>query len=192
MSSDKILLAFIGAVWIAWAVVWGVLARSAKPVARRETPLSRMIHLVPSMLAVWLLVDRAPFLPWLNAPAVARGAWLAPAGAVLVVAGLLFAVWARFGLGSNWSGLVTVQQAHALVRDGAYALVRHPIYTGLLLGVTGTALAIDERRCVLAVLLVVGAILRRVRQEEAFMIETFGAEYESYRGETAALVPFIW
>ena len=56
--------------------------------------------------------------------------WL---GLLMVVAGLAFAVWARVHLGRNWSGTVTVKENHELIRSGPYAIVRHPIYTGLLL-----------------------------------------------------------
>ena len=60
----------------------------------------------------------------------------------MVAAGIAFAVWARHYLGRNWSGTVTVKQDHELIRSGPYRLVRHPIYTGLLLAILGTAVAL--------------------------------------------------
>jgi protein-S-isoprenylcysteine O-methyltransferase Ste14 len=112
-------------------------------------------------------------------------------GAALVAAGLAFAVWARIHLGANWSGIVTVKRGHELVTSGPYALVRHPIYTGLVLAFAGSAIALGEARGVLAVALVVASLWRKLRLEERWMAEQFGAEYERYRDRVRALVPFV-
>ena len=69
----------------------------------------------------------------LSARFVPAGNLLPVLGAIMIAAGLGFAVWARAHLGRNWSGIVTVKEGHALVRTGPYRAVRHPIYTGLLL-----------------------------------------------------------
>jgi len=61
-------------------------------------------------------------------------------GAALVAIGLIFAGWARAHLAGNWSGTVTLKQDHSLTRSGPYRLARHPIYTGLLLAILGSAL----------------------------------------------------
>ena len=63
-----------------------------------------------------------------------------------MVVGLLFAVWAREHLGSNWSRSVTIKQGHELITTGPYAVVRHPIYTGILAGFLGTAIALSQVR----------------------------------------------
>jgi protein-S-isoprenylcysteine O-methyltransferase Ste14 len=86
---------------------------------------------------------------------------------------------------------VTVKEDHELIRRGPYALVRHPIYTGLLVGFIGTALVRGEWRGVLAVLMVFAALWRKLRLEERWMSETFGDQYRDYRQHTAALIPFL-
>ena len=78
------------------------------------------------------------------------------------------------------------------MRGGPYAYVRHPIYTGLLLALIGTAIVRGEWRGVLAVLIALAALWRKLRLEERWMIETFGDEYRRYRERTAALIPFIF
>jgi protein-S-isoprenylcysteine O-methyltransferase Ste14 len=94
-------------------------------------------------------------------------------------------------IGTNWSGTVTIKQGHELVTTGPYALVRHPIYTGLLLALAGSALARGEWRGALAVLIALLALWRKLRLEEHWMREQFGEAYRAYSRRVAALVPFI-
>ena len=110
---------------------------------------------------------------------------------MVLVAGLVFSIWARVHIGRNWSGIVTLKQDHELIQSGPYRLVRHPIYTGLLLGFIGTAIARDEWRGWLAVLMVLAALWRKLRLEERWLTEQFGDAYRQYRSEVAALIPYL-
>jgi protein-S-isoprenylcysteine O-methyltransferase Ste14 len=112
-------------------------------------------------------------------------------GAVLVAAGLAFAIWARRHLGRNWSSSVVLKQDHALIRSGPYRWVRHPIYTGILLALLGTAVTIGELRAAIGFALFVVSFVLKSRAEEKWMREVF-PEYEQYRGNTAALIPGIY
>jgi protein-S-isoprenylcysteine O-methyltransferase Ste14 len=85
-----------------------------------------------------------------------------------------------------------VKQEHELIRSGPYAHLRHPIYTGLLLALIGSAIVRGEWRGVLAVLIACAALWRKLRLEERWMIETFGDDYRRYREHTAALIPFLF
>jgi protein-S-isoprenylcysteine O-methyltransferase Ste14 len=60
-------------------------------------------------------------------------------GLIATAAGIALAIWARFMLGGNWSATVKLKQNHTLIRNGLYAVVRHPIYSGFLLAMLGTA-----------------------------------------------------
>jgi protein-S-isoprenylcysteine O-methyltransferase Ste14 len=182
---------FIDSAWSLWAVIWIVLSRGVKKSVRQESVASRARHIVPLAVAAALLAADWSGT-WLGLPVLQRAPWMAPAGAAVTSAGLAFALWARLTIGTNWSGTVTVKEAHALVQTGPYALARHPIYTGLLLGFVGTAVAIDAWRAVLAFLLAAASFLRKMQTEEAFMVDTFGGAYVSYRARVAALVPFVW
>jgi protein-S-isoprenylcysteine O-methyltransferase Ste14 len=82
-----------------------------------------------------------------------------------------------------------IREQHELIRSGPYHLVRHPIYTGILLAMVGTFLANCKVRGILAVLLVWLGWTIKGRMEEEFMLRTFGAQYEEYRRTTGALIP---
>lgn len=185
----RLLLPFM---WTAWVGYWWLRSGNVKASSRREPFWSRQLHVVPLVLAGMLLwLPGVPLAPWLNArfvPLAERAFW---AGAALTLAGFLFTVWAREHLGRNWSGIVTVKQNHELIVNGPYALVRHPIYTGLLLAFAGTALARGEWRGVLAVVIALLALWRKLRLEERWMQEQFGEQYRAYKHRVAALVPFV-
>jgi len=181
----------IPALWAAWVVYWMIASAFAKPVRRRESLASRASHVVPLALGAALLASRRFAGPMLDARFLPRGPtwfWL---GTTLVAAGLLFSTAARMQLGGNWSGTVTLKQDHTLTRSGPYRVVRHPIYTGMLVAVLGTAVAEGEWRGLVAVAAVLAAFLRKVRIEERFMLEAFGEEYARYRREVPALVPWV-
>jgi len=178
------------ALWLAWLLYWGVAALGAKRTERRESAGSRLLHALPLMLAAYLIwADRVPGR-WLNERLLAWRPWQFWIGALLTALGLGFAVWARVQLGRNWSATVTIKQDHELVTSGPYAIVRHPIYTGLLVAFAGSALARGEWRSAAAIVIAWAAIWRKLKLEERWMVERFGERYRAYRERLPALVPF--
>jgi protein-S-isoprenylcysteine O-methyltransferase Ste14 len=114
------------------------------------------------------------------------------AGTGLTLLGCAFAIWARLALGANWSGRPTVKAGHELVIAGPYGVTRHPIYTGILVAAAGTALADLQWRRLAGVALIAGAMLLKIRQEEALMMETFPDAYSRYRQRVKALIPGLF
>lgn len=177
--------------WLAWLAYWIIAARNVKPTRRRELLVSRLMTIVLTALAAVLLAFRGQKLTWLHArflPQTLIGYWL---GLLMVVLGLAFAVWARAYLGRNWSGTVTVKEDHELIRTGPYGIVRHPIYTGLLFAILGSAVAFGEWRGLLAFGFLTLAFVFKLRREERFMSESFPNDYARYRAEVPVLIPFI-
>ena len=181
----------IPAMWLAWAVFWAVAAHHTKPARWRESVGSRTLHAAPLLACAALLAEPRWLPPILSARVAPAGPLFSLLGAVIVATGLGFAVWARAHLGRNWSGIVTVKEGQALVRTGPYRAVRHPIYTGLLLALTGTAMAIGEWRGVLAVIFALIGFLWKIHVEEKCMRENF-PEYRQYRRQTVALIPLLY
>jgi len=177
--------------WICIGGVWLAAALASKRAARTEPALSRLAHVAVMAAACALLYSaarRAGPLAWRFVPDTPAIAWT---GFGLTAAGCAFAIWARLLLGGNWSASVTVKRDHELIRRGPYTIVRHPIYSGLLLGVLGTAVAFGELRGLLALPVAFAGWLTKSRLEEAFMIQQFGAAYAQYQREVKALIPFV-
>ena len=176
--------------WLAWLLYWFLAARDVKTTRRRE-PFGSLI-LNRGLLAIGgllLAFHRQP-LHWLAArflPASMTVYWI---GLLMLAAGLAIAVWARRHLGRNWSGTVTVKQDHELIRSGPYGYVRHPIYTGLITGLIGTAICSGTLRAAIGVAIISAALYVKSRTEERFMRETFPGQYQKYCEEVPALVPF--
>lgn len=181
----------IPALWILWGLIWIVMGLRVKAVMWRESAVSRLVSVVPLLLAGWLFA--APRMPGWLGQRWAEPSWsLYGLGLALVLAGLLLAVWARIELAGNWSGTVTLKQGHEIVRSGPYRWIRHPIYSGLLLAMAGSALALAEWRGMVALALAAGAFMWRIPLEERRLVEHFGAAYAEYRRSSWAIVPFIF
>ena len=180
------------ALWAGWGLYWWISSRKVKPTARKQSIPSRLAYVVPLALALYLLSADGVPLAVLRERFIPRATWISAFAATLTVAGLLFTVWARRHIGANWSASVTIKEGHELVTTGPYAMVRHPIYTGLMLAIAGSALAIGEWRGVLAVALALVSFVWKLRIEERWMRQQFAVRYRDYCAHTAALVPFIW
>ena len=181
----------INAVWVTVGVIWAAGAVLTKRATRSERAGSFLGHTLLIAAAFFLLFSARArigplgwrFLPESNA--------VSYAGLAVTIAGAALAVWARLFLGGNWSSAVTIKEDHQLVRRGPYAVVRHPIYSGLLLAAAGTAIALGEWRGLVALILAFVGWRLKSRVEERFMIEQFGAEYEAYERQVKALIPFV-
>lgn len=172
----------IGITWVAFWIYWLVSAFSAN--ASTRTP-GRFRFTGVTAVAVFVIVR------------VFRGGSLAihspvlgAIGAVLFVSGLALAVWARVHLGRNWGMPMTQRAEPELVTSGPYRFVRHPIYSGLILGILGTALATNLLGLIIAVVLT-GYFYYSASVEEKNLIATFPTAYPAYRMATKMIIPFV-
>jgi protein-S-isoprenylcysteine O-methyltransferase Ste14 len=180
------------AMWLAYAVYWRAMAVDTKSDERSEVASSRLQRFAVMIIALVLLGFPRIKLSVLDRRFLTVSMWWFWIGAVVTASGLLFSVWARRYLGRNWSRAVTIKKDHELITDGPYSLVRHPIYTGLLTGLLGCALAGGEWRGLVALGLVFIVLLRKLRLEEQWMREQFGGTYENYSRQVRALVPHVF
>jgi protein-S-isoprenylcysteine O-methyltransferase Ste14 len=179
------------ALWIAFLLYWQIKAIHTKTTQRLEPAASRIQRVVIFGIAIALLSTTRIPLRWLYLQLWPVGFWPFWLGAAVLIAGLLFAIWAREHLGRNWSRSVTIKQDHELIATGPYAVVRHPIYTGILAGFLGTAIAVSQVRGFIAFALIFLALWLKLRMEEQWMRSQFGETYAAYTRQTAALVPYL-
>ncbi len=183
---------FFPVVWILFLVYWNIKAARTKTTRRLEPVTSRALRVFIYLIAIILLATTRIPLPWLYREVWPVGLWPFWVGAAVTVAGLLFAIWAREHLGRNWSRSVTIKEGHELIDTGPYATVRHPIYTGVLMGFLGMAIAISQVRGFISFVLMFVALWLKLRMEEEWMRSQFGDTYAAYARRTAALLPYIF
>lgn len=178
-----------GRAWGIWAIWWLAMAFLSKRTKRRESPLQRIEHVIPAALAFLFVFDNRfrfaalareifPPLPGLLLLAV-----------IVTIAGLLFAVWARLTLGSNWSGTVTIKADHQLIRRGPYRFIRHPIYTGMLAALLATVVAQGLLAGAVGFAFLLIALYRKALREESFLAQEFGEGFAEHRRHTGMFLP---
>jgi protein-S-isoprenylcysteine O-methyltransferase Ste14 len=141
-------------------------------------------------MVLWIIVSSTvPGLPFLRI--VPAGIQAGLGGIALILAGLGFAIWARLHLGTNWSGQPVIRIDHELVRSGPYAIVRNPIYTGILIAIAGTTIVIGEFWALAVTLILLLVLLVKIRMEEKFLLEEFGDSFIQYKKEVKSIIPFI-
>lgn len=188
--------AIVGFLWAAFVLCWLVLAQFNKRASRTPWRTSWGLRLVVLAGVLIVIFRRRHGMPDLLA-SIARdpalhpglaGQWL---GVGLCLLGFGFAFWARMHIGRNWGMPMSMRQDHELVTSGPYAYVRHPIYTGIMLAMIGSALAINVLWLLLFVLYFAYFIFS-ARTEEQMMLAQFPDAYPAYRRRTKMLVPFVF
>jgi protein-S-isoprenylcysteine O-methyltransferase Ste14 len=177
--------------WSAFVLSWIGAAfwadRAEKRPARREALLYRTV----TVAGVVLLVaggeqfSRAADRLWSLEPVVDYALVL------VVLSGIAFTWWARLYLGRLWSSSVTKKADHRVVDTGPYAIVRHPIYTGIILACAATAAQLGTALAVAGVLVLWVGFWIKARLEERFLRGQLGeGAYDAYRRKVPMLVPF--
>jgi len=113
-------------------------------------------------------------------------------GTVVVIAGVAFAIWSRQSLKNNWSGVVVITEGQQFIQTGPYAIVRHPIYAGMLLALFGTTLVASTVGSLLGFVLAIISLWQKAYVEEQFLMVEFGDQYANYQHEVKFLIPFIY
>ena len=181
-------LATIGC-WASVDLAWHLSSRGNAPSGNgRGAPISsRVLTTIPHLLYC-LPLDNVPILGLRLLPPSPPIQW---AGAAMCAAGTAFGIYARHVLANSWSGDVAITPAHALVQRGPYAVVRHPIYFGLLIAQLGMIIALGEMR-VLIFAYGIDRLLKKLPLEEAALRKEYPMEYEQYSDRVRKLVPYVW
>jgi len=183
-------LNFFTICWWLFIIIWVVSSFAVKPTKERQDWGGKLFTFAFLTVTFSLLAGVIPGRG-LNARLWPYQQTLLYPAYALTMAGLLTSIWARLALGTNWSATVAFRHGQELVERGPYRFVRHPIYTGVLLMVAGTATVLGN----LAGLLSLGVCFLghwwKLRREEALLTKHFPDSYPDYRSRTKALIPFV-
>lgn len=179
--------------WLSVLLYWLWSARRVKAAERMESAFKRFVAYWLPLLVAALLLGPGDWFghSLLRDNFVPHTTLVYSLGLALCLLGAALAIWSRHLLGQNWSLSVQLKMEHELIQSGPYRFVRHPIYSGLLLLFIGNALMVGDWRGILAVAIVFVSFWRKLRQEEGWLTQQFGAAYHAYQQRTKALVPAV-
>ena len=184
-------LGVIRVCWIIFIIVWLLGVAWTKRTIYRERSAERARYWL-LLLIGYFVVTKSSGLPppfnWLVVPHTTSSAWV---GVFLCISGLVFAIWARVILGTNWSGVITLKEDHELIERGPYRIVRHPIYTGILAMSAGTAIAMGYFGSFLGLILLFVSFWLKLKREEDLMLKHFPAKYPAYQRRVKRIIPFL-
>jgi len=172
--------------WVAFWVYWLVASVGVKAGKHRWTQFAgvRVVAILVFLLLLRLRVFKGHGL------AVVSNPWLEGIGTALFVMGLALAIWARLYLGRNWGMPMSRKSDPELVTTGPYKTVRHPIYSGIILAMIGTTLAVSAYWLAAVVFVGVYFSISAV-MEERYMAEQFPGTYPAYKRSTKMLIPHV-
>jgi protein-S-isoprenylcysteine O-methyltransferase Ste14 len=179
----------VDAAWIIFAAYWLISAFQVKRRMKREPAGEQLARFLVLAAAFALLYSGDPRLGFLNDRFLPYRDWIRALGAGLTVAGVAFAIWARYHIGQYWSGSVSLKADHKLIRTGPYSHIRHPIYTGILLALAGTTLVIGRYRALVALAIWLAGFIWKARREEALLANEFGPAFEEHKRVTGFFLP---
>jgi protein-S-isoprenylcysteine O-methyltransferase Ste14 len=177
--------------WLMFLAYWWISAIGVKKsVRRRSWRLQVCVRILLIVLVVVLFRLQSVRTLFQHRQPASFNSVAGIASLVLYIAGFALAIWARRRLGRNWGMPMSLRQGHELVTTGPYRYVRHPIYTGILLAMLGSALAAGGLWLVIFIYIGIYSVYS-ARTEEQLMMREFPEQYAQYKRRTKALVPFV-
>lgn len=184
--------------WFVFVIYWAANWKNAKPSKLPQGRKLQIRMIGAAMIAIYVIsrfilgtsVNIAPHTAWFVSPNALIP--LAILGDLLSVLGVAIAIIARHTLADNWSSQPDIKKGHELVTTGIYSLIRHPIYTGMLMMSIGVVCTLQSVVSLIILAIALTVIFSRIPKEERFMTQTFPDQYPAYKKRTQALVPFVW
>lgn len=175
--------------WLIFVAYWLIAAMRVNRMERRESGANTLVRLLIMVPAYYLLFSSEPDLGPLNFRFAPDSDGLFLVGSALTWIGVAFAIWARYHLAQFWSASVSLREGHQLICTGPYARIRHPIYTGMLTAVLGSALAVGRYRALVAFGAVLAGFVWKSLREEKLLVSQFGPAFDEHRRRTGFFLP---
>jgi protein-S-isoprenylcysteine O-methyltransferase Ste14 len=189
MTAKEVFHLLVEVPWIVFVLYWIVSAIRTRDTLQTESFASRYAILLIEVAGFVLLFRHSAGIGFLGNRFMHRTLASAIVGSILTWMGIGLAIWARYHLAEYWSARITIKEDHQLIRTGPYARLRHPIYSGIVLAAIGSAVVIDQRRCVLGVCLVLIGYCIKARKEETMLTQQFGDAFREHQKHAGFLVP---
>jgi len=189
MTAREVFHLLVEVPWIVFVLYWIVSAIRTRDTLQTESFVSRYAILLIEVAGFVLLFRHSAGVGFLGERFMHRTLASAIIGSILTWVGIGLAIWARYHLAEYWSARITIKQDHQLIRTGPYARLRHPIYSGITLAAIGSAVVIDQWRCVLGVCLVLIGYCIKARKEETMLTQQFGDAFREHQKQTGFLIP---
>jgi protein-S-isoprenylcysteine O-methyltransferase Ste14 len=181
--------------WSIFIVYWAVSAVNVKRNISQKSSWRTffLVRIIFIIAVIWLLNQKIFVNFWTGAAdfPIFSNTIAQIIGVILCGAGIALAIWARLHLGRNWSGTPQMKEGHELVTSGPYRFVRHPIYTGMIVALFGSAIVSGPGWFVVFFIASIVFVMR-IKTEEGYMMKLFPNRYPEYRKKTKALIPFVW
>jgi protein-S-isoprenylcysteine O-methyltransferase Ste14 len=185
---------FIAFLWIVLLFFWLVSSLRAKQSFRNFNWGLQVVVRIAIAVVVILFLRIPSFHQWISnnhANALYSNFYISLAGFFVFLLGFLLAMWARISIGRNWGMPMTIKDKPVLVTSGPYAYIRHPIYSGMLFAMLGSCLSVNIYWVVPLIVMLLYFIYS-LKVEERNMGQLFPKEYEEYKKNTKALIPYIY
>jgi protein-S-isoprenylcysteine O-methyltransferase Ste14 len=177
-------------IWLAWLASWVAASFWSGQTKKHVMTLESSRYRIP------ILVGGILFTPVVGRLLGETSLWQFGNVAVyflaaVTIAGIAFTWWARLHLGRFWSNTITHKEGHRVIDTGPYGFVRHPIYTGLIVGMLATGVAVGTISAMLGAVLISFGMWQKARMEEVFLTTELGADaYGAYCRRVPMLFPF--
>jgi protein-S-isoprenylcysteine O-methyltransferase Ste14 len=180
----------LAVIWLIWLASW-VGASFWSGQTRKHVTVVKTSRYHALIVAGGIL-----FTPWTSRVLGEKPLWaLGETGVYLLTAvtlgGIAFTWWARIHLGRFWSNAITHKEDHKVIDTGPYGMVRHPIYTGLIIGMLATGFAVGTVTAILGAILISLGMTWKAKMEEGFLGQELGPDYEAYRHRVPMIIPFL-
>lgn len=200
MSSSTTTFTLLAVPWVLFFAYWTAsmiyeaVTKKIKKVEKRE-PLAMLLlsrlFLYISIILIFANEALQKYYPF-GLKFLPESTFIMYFGFAVTFVGILFSIWGRIVLGNNWSADAELKSGQNLVQKGPYKIVRHLIYTGITLGIIGSAIAESDLAALFAVVLILIFSYLRIIYEEKMMKEKFGIEGDDYAKDVKRFIPFLW
>jgi protein-S-isoprenylcysteine O-methyltransferase Ste14 len=176
--------------WAIFLLFWFVTSFFTKKTVEGNNSIANTI-LIRMAIVIFIVLILGQHVPFVASHLWSYSTTSGVIADVIAIAGLLLMLWSRVVLGANWSASVVFKENHELIQRGPYALIRHPIYSGLLLMFLGESIWYGSVMWFLVLICVFIGFWMKAQKEETLLTKHFPAEYPAYRERTKALIPFV-